>query len=66
LQALTAIDLKQMYSICMIGKTGIISPLLEAHYGEVPFYADTKSVFTIHNLKYQGISPKPSYMTYWN
>jgi len=58
LQALTAIDLKPDVLHLHDWQTGIISPLLEAHYGEVPFYADTKSVFTIHNLKYQGIFPK--------
>jgi starch synthase len=58
LQALMAIDLRPDILHLHDWQTGIISTLLKAHYGEVPFYQDTKTVFTIHNLKYQGIFPK--------
>ena len=58
LQLLMAIDLKPDILHLHDWQTGVISPLLKAHYGEVPFYQDTKTVFTIHNLKYQGIFPK--------
>ena len=34
--------------------TGMISVLLEAHYRQLPAYAALKTVFTIHNLEYQG------------
>lgn len=39
-------------------QTGPISALLHAHYQNDPFYKNIKTVFTIHNLRYQGIYPK--------
>ncbi len=39
-------------------QTGIGSLLLESDYKELKFYKDMKSLFTIHNIKYQGIFPK--------
>ena len=39
-------------------QTGMVSVFLKAHYSMQPFYKDIKSVFTIHNLKYQGVFPK--------
>ncbi|GGA25233.1 glycogen synthase GlgA [Paenibacillus physcomitrellae] len=37
--------------------TGPVPLLLRHHYGLNPFYADIKTVFTVHNLLYQGIFP---------
>ncbi|MEW4369987.1 glycogen synthase GlgA [Paenibacillus kandeliae] len=37
--------------------TGMIPLLLKAQYQSLPFYANIRSVFTIHNLLYQGIFP---------
>ncbi len=42
---------------CNDWQTGIVSLLLKANYKE-PHYSKIKTVFTIHNLKYQGIFPK--------
>ncbi|MDP4182310.1 MAG: glycogen synthase GlgA [Bacillota bacterium] len=39
-------------------QTGIGSLLLESDYKELKFYKDMKTVYTIHNIKYQGIFPK--------
>ncbi len=39
-------------------QTGIVSALLKASHTGNPFYRNTKTVFTVHNLKYQGIFPK--------
>ncbi|KNY27167.1 glycogen synthase GlgA [Pseudobacteroides cellulosolvens] len=39
-------------------QTGIGSLLLESDYKELKYYKDMKSLFTIHNIKYQGIFPK--------
>lgn len=43
-------------------QTGMISPLLKAHYGADGRYAHIKTVFTVHNLKYQGIYDKETIM----
>jgi starch synthase len=43
---------------CNDWQTGVISLLLKANYRHTPFYSKMKTVFTIHNLKYQGIFPK--------
>ncbi len=36
-------------------QTGMVPALLKIQYAHLPFYADIKTVFTIHNLQYQGI-----------
>ena len=36
-------------------QSGMIPALLKIQYAHLPFYADIKTVFTIHNLQYQGI-----------
>lgn len=43
---------------CHDWQTGPISVLLKAHYKNNPFYKNIKTVFTIHNLRYQGNYPK--------
>lgn len=43
---------------CHDWQTGPISVLLKAHYKKHPFYRDIQTVFTIHNLRYQGVYPK--------
>ncbi|MCX7773536.1 MAG: glycogen synthase GlgA, partial [Clostridia bacterium] len=41
-------------------QTGMVSVLLDAHYRhrEGDFYKNIHTLFTIHNLKYQGVFPK--------
>ncbi len=36
-------------------QSGMIPALLKIQYAHLPFFADIKSVYTIHNLQYQGI-----------
>src|SRR5690606_18886051 len=36
----------------------LIPVLLKAHYQQNPYYQEIKTVFTIHNLRYQGVYPK--------
>ena len=36
-------------------QSGMIPALLRIQYAHLPFYADIKTIFTIHNLQYQGI-----------
>jgi starch synthase len=43
---------------CNDWQTGIVSLLLKAKYRYNPYYSNIKTIFTIHNLKYQGIFPK--------
>lgn len=43
---------------CNDWQTGTVSLLLKANYRNNPFYNKIKTVFTIHNLKYQGIFSK--------
>ncbi|MDF2513118.1 MAG: hypothetical protein K0S04_2984 [Herbinix sp.] len=40
---------------CHDWQAGMVPVLLEAHYRQQEFYHHMKTVFTIHNLKYQGI-----------
>jgi starch synthase len=43
---------------CHDWQTGLISVFLKAHYKNHPLYKDIKTIFTIHNLRYQGVFPK--------
>lgn len=36
---------------------GMIAPMLHKHYRHNPYYQSIKTVFTIHNLQYQGVFP---------
>lgn len=55
---LQCIDFKPDIIHCNDWQTGIVSLLLKTHYNNMDFYRNIKTVFTIHNLKYQGIFPK--------
>ena len=43
---------------CHDWQTGMVSALLKAHYCHRPEYQKLRTVFTVHNLRYQGIFPK--------
>lgn len=58
LEALKYMDFRPDIIHCHDWQTGMISVLLQAHYGSDAAYNGIKSVFTIHNLKYQGIFPR--------
>lgn len=38
-------------------QTGMIAPMLEVQYRVLPLYKHVKTVFTVHNLQYQGLFP---------
>lgn len=43
---------------CNDWHTGMIATILKSEYSQVPGYDRLKTVYSIHNLKYQGIFPK--------
>ncbi|MFP4662199.1 MAG: glycogen synthase GlgA [Halanaerobiales bacterium] len=57
LEMLPEIDFKPDIIHCHDWQSGLISVYLNSHYKDDDFYKDIKTVFTIHNLKYQGIFP---------
>lgn len=58
LESLNKIDFMPDVIHCHDWHTGMVSVLLDAHYRQLPEYAHLKTLFTIHNLRYQGIFPK--------
>ncbi|MFJ7756063.1 glycogen synthase GlgA [Peribacillus muralis] len=58
LEALPYLEEKPDIVHCHDWQTGLVSVLLKAHYHNHPFYKDIKTVFTIHNLRYQGVYSK--------
>ena len=55
LEMLPKIDFKPDIIHCNDWQTGLIPLLLNDNYKRYNFYKDIKTVFTIHNLRYQGI-----------
>ncbi len=45
---------------CNDWPTGLVPAYLKTLYKDDPFYKDTKTVFTIHNMAYQGVFPRAS------
>ncbi|GIO31195.1 MULTISPECIES: glycogen synthase GlgA [Paenibacillus] len=57
LELLKAIDFQPDVIHCHDWHTALIPVLLDAHYRHDPLYSGIRTVFTIHNLLYQGIYP---------
>jgi starch synthase len=57
LTAMRYLDFQADVLHCHDWQSGMIPLLLDAHYRHDPFYQSIRTVFTIHNLKYQGIFP---------
>jgi starch synthase len=55
------IDFKPDIIHCNDWQAALLPVYLKSLYGDEPFFRDTHTVFTIHNLAYQGIFP-PEYM----
>ncbi|MGN7296988.1 glycogen synthase GlgA [Ferdinandcohnia sp. SAFN-114] len=58
LEAIPFLDKKPDVIHCHDWQAGPIPLLLKAHYSNQPDYQGIKTVFTIHNLRYQGVFPK--------
>jgi len=48
---------------CNDWQSGMIAPLIKAFYKDDPKFSTIKTVFTIHNLKYQGVFPEANLYT---
>ncbi len=46
---------------CNDWPTGLVPAYLKTLYKNDPFYKDTRTVFTIHNMAYQGVFPKKNF-----
>jgi len=57
IDALVHLDFKPDVLHCNDWQTGMIPALLKIQYAHLPFYQDVKTVYTIHNLQYQGVFP---------
>ncbi len=55
MEILKGIDFRPDIVHCHDWQAGMIPVILDAYYKRDEFYADIKTVFTIHNLKYQGL-----------
>jgi len=58
LSALPRLDFKPDVIHCNDWQTALLPLFLKVKYDDEPFYKDTATVFTIHNLNYQGRFPK--------
>ncbi|NOU77680.1 glycogen synthase GlgA [Paenibacillus sp. LMG 31459] len=57
LECLPAINFQPDVLHCHDWHAAVIPLLLQAHYRHNPFYSEMRTVFTIHNLLYQGVFP---------
>ena len=57
IDALVHLNFKPDIIHCHDWQTGMIPALLKIQYAHFPFYRDMKTVYTIHNLQYQGVFP---------
>ncbi len=58
LEALMHISFEPNVIHCNDWQCGFIPLFLKAHYGGLKMYSDIKTVFTIHNIEYQGKAEK--------
>ncbi len=57
LESIAKIDFVPDVLHCHDWQTGLIPVLLKAQYASLPLYQSIKTVFTIHNLQFQGLYP---------
>ena len=56
-----ALSFKPHVVHCHDWQTGLVPALLKGPYGDIPTFSDVASVFTIHNLGYQGLFPEEKF-----
>lgn len=61
LELLKKIEYKPQIIHCHDWQTGLIPVYLKTMYHNDPFFEGVKTVFTVHNLAYQGIFPKEEF-----
>jgi len=61
LELLKEINFKADIIHCHDWQSALIPIFLKTSYAENPFYQNTKTVFTIHNIGYQGLFPKDEF-----
>ena len=57
IDALTHLNFQPDVIHCHDWQTGMVPALLKIQYAHFPFYHNIKTVYTIHNLQYQGVFP---------
>lgn len=57
IEALKNIDFRPDIIHCHDWQTGLISAYLKTTYKDDPFFLNTKTLFTIHNIAYPGLFP---------
>ena len=55
LEAMPLLDFKPDVLHCHDWQSGMVPALLREQYGSISFYKGIRTVFTIHNLQYQGV-----------
>jgi len=56
-----ALSFKPHVVHCHDWQTGLVPALINGPYGDIPTFSDVASVFTIHNLGYQGLFPEEKF-----
>ena len=65
LESLPKIPLKPELIHCHDWQTAMICTLLKTTYRQQPFYEQMRTLYTVHNLKYQGLFPKETLGELW-
>lgn len=66
LEALPFLDFQPDVLHCHDWQTGMVSVLLETQYRYLDYYKNIATMFTIHNLKYQGIFNIQTFKEFFN
>jgi len=61
LELLKKIEYKPQVIHCHDWQTGLIPVYLKTLYQDDPFFEGVKTIFTVHNLAYQGVFPKEEF-----